>query len=201
MLMAAVGTEPSVWGEVVPSWLGGLGGLGSALVALSAFILGLRNRRSVASVKEAVQPGEAEVRQSTSPSGPDIAAEPSSEPRDQADFDGGDIGATIAHGVLAGANPPFAEPWSVMRQLKTPHGGRDLAIGNSSDRVLNLIGIEIFNGTEWNTVFLDRVSRVEPRENRYFDFKASGGRESNINVIQVTWIEEDGSILSQRVLL
>lgn len=192
--MIAVGSGPDIWAEVVPAYLGAIGGIASAAVAVVAFVLGLRNKRSVASVKEALQPGEQPTVES--------AREPAPAREEIGSADGyADIGEPLAHAHLAGPHPLVGEPWSVIHELKAKDARHDLALANSSDRELTLLGIEIFNGTEWIPAFLQRASKVAPNEARYFDFKGSGGRESNINVIQVVWLEDDGGIRSQRVLL
>lgn len=42
------------WGSAVPSWLGAIGGIASALVALFAFLGTIRNRRGLNTLKEGV---------------------------------------------------------------------------------------------------------------------------------------------------
>lgn len=77
----------------------------------------------------------------------------------------------------------------------------DITIGNASDRTLTLIGISLFNGTQWISSELARQIPIGPREGTAFDFKTMGGREQNVNVIRLTWLEGDGSIHSQNVLV
>lgn len=198
MLMTS--NEPSFWGAIFPAYLGALGGIASAVVATLAFILGLRTKRSVASVKEILEPEEQPLVEPAPPPGPVSSGDRFSTPVD-GEPAGGDIGETVAYGYLAGRNPPESEPWSVMRQVNAGGRRRDLGLANSSDRALTLIGIEIFNGNEWIPALLPETSEVQPNEARYFDFKAIGGRESNMNVIQVVWIDADRRIRYQRVLL
>lgn len=192
--MIFAGSDPNIWAEVVPAYLGAIGGIASAAVAVIAFVLGLRNRRSVASVKEALQPGE-------EPSVERAREDAAGHETTESDHRHGDIGEPLAHAHLAGAEPEAGEPWSVVRELEAGDARHDLAIANSSGRELTLLGIKIFNGAQWIPAFLQRASKVAPRDARYFDFKGSGARESNLNVIQVVWLEDDGRIRSQRVLL
>jgi hypothetical protein len=198
--MLMTGNEPTFWGEVFPAYLGALGGIASAVVATLAFVLGLRTKRSVASVKEVLEPEE-QTRVEPARPPERVASQDRHSVPAEPEAEGGDIGETVAYGYLAGRNPPDGEPWTVMREVKTDGVRPDLALANSSARALTLIGIEIFNGTQWIPALLPETSEVKPGEIRYFDFKRLGGRESNINVVQVLWIDASKKICYQRVLL
>ena len=156
-----------LWGLFIPSWIGSIGGLASAGVAIAAFVQSIRNKRSVHSVKAALAPEQRAL------------AEGSRTPR------------------VAEAAPPAAEPWSLTRDPRSD----GLAITNASEAPLTLIGIQVFNGTGWAPVSLARQDRVDAGTSRTFTLSALGARPSNLNVVRLSWLEQDGSIQSQRILV
>lgn len=159
-----------VWGLFVPNWIGSIGGLASAGVAIAAFVQSIRNKRSVHSVKAALAPEPAAL------------AEGSRTPN-------------------VAATPPAGEPWSLTRDPRGTSGGSEMTIENRSDRPLTLVGIQLFNGTGWAPVRLDRQDRVDAGSSRTFTLAGLGGRPSNLNVVRLAWVEQDGSIQSQRILV
>jgi len=157
-----------VWGLFVPNWIGSIGGLASAGVAIAAFVQSIRNKRSVHSVKAALASEQTAV------------AEGSRTPN-------------------VAATAPAAEPWSLTRDPRSDGDG--LTIENRSDRALTLIGIQVFNGTGWAPVNLARQDRVDAGSSRRFTLTGLGGRPGNLNVVRLAWVEQDGSIQSQRILV
>lgn len=198
-MMTPVTEHLSFWGEVFPVYLGAVGGIASAFVAIAAFVQSIRNKRSVASVREALEPEEPTLteqpaRTSSQPTSPEGTY---TSPTDESS----DIGETVARGYIAGPNPPREAPWTLMRDRMFGDSGADLVLANSSDHELTLVSLDVFNGTQWASVNLARADRVGPGDVRYFDFKVVGGRGTNINLVRLVWLENDGSIRSQQILI
>ena len=156
-----------LWGLFIPSWIGSIGGLASAGVAIAAFVQSIRNKRSVHSVKAALAPEHTAL------------AEGSRAPR------------------AAEATTPAAEPWSLTRDPR----GNGLTLTNGSGAPLTLVGIQVFDGTGWAPASLARQDRVDAGTSRTFTLAALGARPSNLNVVRLSWLEQDGSIQSQRILV
>lgn len=194
LLMSAPEAPLSFWGEIFPAYLGAVGGIASAGVAVAAFIQSRRNKRSVNSVKVALESPDTSVPNGGAPE--ERQPTPSAE-----ESDNGGIGPTVRYGYLAGPNPPASEPWSLLRETVVRSGRPDVAISNSSDRTLSLIGLELFDGSQWIASDPTIRDEVPPGGTRFFDFKTIGGREANINVVRVKWLEQDGSIHSQQILV